>query len=107
MPIVLITCRYKSLLNHPLMSFRAGVEIGGNDFGSFDPDGSGGNPILERTWLTASRTISAVSIRNARRSPFVGCSLTLSHLSRSFSSTLSAIGSPKRTWIFCPIDGKN
>jgi len=81
--------------------------MGGKDFGSFELGGSGGNPILERTSLTAALTSSAVSIRRCRTSDFVGCSLASCHLARKFSRTSKGIGSPNRMWMSFPIEGRN
>lgn len=103
-----ITVLYlRHLFNQPLTSLRGGVVMGGKDFGSFEFGGSGGNPILDRTSLTAARTSSAVSIRRCRTSLLVGCSLTSCHLFRRRSRMSMEIGSPKRTRMFLPVEGRN
>src|SRR5271156_2747588 len=94
-------------LNHLLTSFRCGTVSAGNDFGSFDPSGSGGNPILVLTAFTASRTISAVSILKTLNTLCDGCSFTFPHRPRNLSIVSTGMGFPNLTRISCPVEGKN
>src|SRR5271170_5745635 len=96
---------FLKVANHPFTSFRGGVDTGGKFFGSFDPSGSSGNPILLLTSLTASLTTSVVSILNLLTSPLVGCSLTFLHFSLNFTITSSGIGSPNLIRRYCFVDG--